>query len=390
MLNERDPDDAPLSAALTAAAAIAASLLSLLLCERVFSDMTNGADWLVLIIVAPFAFSAFLLLGLIPLALLLKKLPGEHVGWAICLLLAGVLLKVNGVPGLFGLGVVLFVAVSVYIGTARDIAHKAGLKALTDDGAPQRGASARNSLKKVVVNRDALKAYDMPLWERLEYDKVSLLSGYEGVREGYAFRVLDLQHAEFGFRSDHGKYVKTTFFIIAIPDAIKGRTVTWQPNGWDVSVDKDFLYMARTRKRIGAQAWPDMLQKAVKAVASLRTQAQMREKPGARRNTRTYRPIGIGVVLSTLSSWLAFAFGVVVLAYSVAIMSGVVDYRNDCQSGKAVANCSDARQPHTLKVALHVGAKMAIPGIFLIAGAYYLREQAQRRRRNNANVQADV
>lgn len=381
-----------------------------------YQDMGDGGGWFVLAIFAPVAFTVVFMLGFFPLLWLLRRQPSLNARWALCLISAGVLLAMNGVPGLFGMGSLLFMTISVYIDTSRKLVDDHDLKTflrgnkpiaiipLVDtpivnrlmdgkpfgnspiDAPPVMGEPNGDKPSQGAVRAGALRGYDMPLWERLQCDELAPLSVTEGIEDGYSYQVIDMRHRGFGWRGDNGATVVTTFFIVTIPESIKGRFVTWQPEGWDVSVDNSFVYMARVQERIRPREWRYLLQQGIKVVDSLQT----RGKAGARaKNARTYRPRGSGVLLNTLNAWLFLAFGVAMFAYGLAFMFGILDYRTGCRKGASEAHCLNTMHVYSVPSALREGGKFALGGVFLIWGSYYFRGQARRRQRNNAHEQGD-
>jgi hypothetical protein len=381
-----------------------------------YQGMGDGVGWFLLVIFAPIVFTAVFMLGFFPLLWLLKRQSSPNARWGLCLIPAGVLLAMNGVPGLLGMGALLFMTISVYIDTSRKLVDSQDLKTflrgnkpvvhipLVDtpvvnrfkddkpvgnsliDAPPVMGKPHVDQPSQVHVRAGALAGYDMPLWERLECDELKPLSVTEGVEDGYSYKVIDMRHRGFGRRGDNGATVVTTFFVVTIPETIKGRFVTWQPEGWDVSVDKRFVYMARVQERIRPREWRYLLQQGIKVVDSLQTTG---EGGAQAKNARTYRPRGSGLVLNTLHAWLFLAFGVAMFVYGLAFMFGILDYRTGCRKGATEAHCLDTVHVYSVPSALREGGKFAVGGVFLIWGAYHFRGQARRRQRNDAHVQGD-
>ncbi len=389
--------DAPLSAIWTAAAAAVASLLGLWPCQLMYQDLwvkDGGTGVFVLAIYAPIAFVVVTTVSLFPLMWVLRRQSDPRIRGAICLALAGIVLAIQGVPGPFGLGWLLFMSVAAYVDAARKLADGRDLRtflrgdksavhvppsedplgiAHTDDATPSERVGAWS-------------AYDMPLWERLECESPVPLSTTDGVEDGYRYTVLDLRHRGFGWHGDNGRTVVTTFFIVAIPESIRGRVITWRPQGWDVSVDAGFVYMARPQKQSRPGEWRGLIQQAIQMVESLQT----REAAGPAAGARTYRPRGDGGAFGRFNAVLFLTIGVLLVGYGLAHMVGLLDYRTGCLRGSTKPRCLETAHGYSVPGALIAGGKFVLAGGFLVWGAHFTRTRVRQRQRNDAHQQPDL
>ncbi|EHR73668.1 hypothetical protein BurJ1DRAFT_4883 [Burkholderiales bacterium JOSHI_001] len=409
-----DTDDGPLSPAWTAAAAAVAALLGWWPCHLLHQELwvrQAGAGGFILAIYAPIAFFVVYIVSLFPLIWLLRRQRSLRARGALCLLPAGVVLAVNGLPGLFGLAWVLLMAAGVYVDTARRQADGRDLKvflagnkriaysALADVPYGHQATLDRPITDKLAVNtpligqprpgpvaKGLVKGYDKPLWDRLECENPEPLSVTEGLEDGHHYTVMDLRHVGFGLRGDNGATVVTTFFIVAIPEAVKGRVVTWQPPGWDVSVDVGFVYMAKPQKQVRPGEWRGLIQQTIKVLESLKT----RDAAGDQVRAPTYRPRGHGVALNLFNAAACLLVGGLLIGFGLANMVGLVDYRTHCLRGSTEARCLDTQHGYSVPGALIEGGKFALAGAFLLWCAHHSRTQARRRQRNDAQQQADL
>lgn len=402
-------DDAPLPAAWTAAAAAVASLLGLWPCQVLYQDLWvkgGGTGVFVLAIYAPIAFIVVTTISMFPLMWLLRRQPDVRIRGAICLALVGIVLAIQGVPGPFGLGWLLFMTVAAYVDAARKLADGRDLRAFLSgdkkavhmppsedplgiwragDATPDH-QTGHDTPRRTPLRTGALSAYDMPLWERLECESQVPLSATDGVEDGYRYTVLDLRHRGFGWRGDNGRTVVTTFFIVAIPESIRGRVITWRPQGWDVSVDADFVYMARPQKQSRPGEWRDLIQQAIQVVESLKT----RESAGPAAGARTYRPRGDGGAFGLFNAVLFLAIGVLLVGYGLANMVGLLDYRTGCLRGSTKPRCLETAHGYSVPGALMDGGKYVLAGCFLVWGAHFTRARVRQRQRNDAHQQPDL
>lgn len=412
----RQDDDTPLPAGWTAAAVAVASLLALWPCRSLHQGLADGVGWVMLAIFAPIVFGVVCMLGTYPMIWLLKRQRSTGARWALCLVPAGLLLAINGLPGLIGMGSLLFMTVSAYIDTAHKIRDGRDLKSflggakpivnipLVDtpianhildgtaigkeliSGPPKDDKPTGDKPRQVPVATNALRGFGMPLWERLQCESLAPLSITEGLEDGFHYTVLNLRHRAFGWQSDNGATVVTTFFVVNIPEAIKGRVVTWQPEGWDVSVDERCVYLARLQKQARPGEWRGLIQQAINVAETLKT----RSEAGRQAGVRTYRHRAHGAALHMFNAWIFLVIGVAMAGYGLANMVNLLDYRTGCLRGSTEARCLDTKHGYSVPEALYVGGRMALIGGLLIWGAYHFRGQARRRRQSDAHQQADL
>jgi predicted RNA-binding protein with TRAM domain len=228
--------------------------------------------------------------------------------------------------------------------------------------------------REIKVSSDYLDKFTKPLWDRFECDDVKPLSAIEGFEDEYQFTLLDIKHQGVGFLHGDGSTVVTTFVIVAIPDAQAGRVVTWHPNDCQVSVDESFVYLARPQKRARPGEWQDLIQMTIKVVESLKTRDETAGQPSA----RTYRPMGSSVFTLGLNIVILLLFGALLIYGAGCYMLGIEDYRDS------------AMEVYSRSGAIFAGSKLLLAGIFCIFGAIYFYRQIVNRRRNEADVQADL
>lgn len=413
---ERATDNAPLPPAWKAAAACVASLLALGPCQSLYQELwvrSAGAGGMALAVFAPIVYGVVLTAGLYPLIWLLGRLQDVRARWLLCLLPAAALLAVNGLPGLIGLGTTIAMVAGVYVEAVRKAADWRDLKTFLQAGAPAEGkprAAAATVVRHALSNlprveppapnapapvdellqalntRISLQPYDKPLWDLLDFDGLLPLSTVSGIEDGFHYTVLDLRHFGFGLQGGDGRTAVTTFFIVAIPDTIRGRVLSWKPRGWDVSADASFVYMARPQQQHRPTEWRHLIQQAIKVVESLQT----REQAGGHAGVRSYQPKGSSATVLHINALLFLLVGTVMIGWGVANMVGLLDYRTGCVRGTVSARCLDTRHGYSVAGALIEGGKFVLTGGFLLWGAHSFRDQARKRQRNDVHQQADL
>jgi len=342
------PRIAPLWAA---AAGAVLTLLGIWPCIALYeATRTNeAAGFLLFLLFAPIIFFVVLLVLTYPLLRLLERLESDLSRLVACLVPFALFLAMRGVPNLFSLALIGFVAAWAYIYVGRTHADE-----------QDREEFVNEMSREVDVTPGFLGNFPSPLWNKLTLilDRYQTSPAVEGVADGFRFTVLELKHGGWGI-NNHDDIFVTTFFIVAIPKSKPGRVVTWHPADCEVSVDKAFVYLARPGKRARPGEWQSFVNKTIKVVESLKT----REQTAGKVHRPTFRPKGDGVLMSALYAILFLAVTLLAIGFGLATMLGWVDYRTGCLAHSTAAKCLDIKQTYSVIDAILRGGTFVLLGL---------------------------
>lgn len=240
-----------------------------------------------------------------------------------------------------------------------------------------KSSSMNEKPREIQVTPDRLRSFPDPLWDKLDLENCRPLSAIEGCEGGYRFIILEMEHLRFGPLAGNGATANTTFFIVAIPESTSGRCVSWRPMDFDVSVDRDYAYLAKPGKQARPQEWRPRLQATIKVVESLT--ARNGKAGGFRGHARTYRPVGVGATIHALWAIIFLAFSLLLTGVGLGTMFGLIDYRKVCTSNSSIQSCHTTTSAYRVVDALKVGGGYLLGGGFMLIGALYYRERTRKR-----------
>lgn len=234
--------------------------------------------------------------------------------------------------------------------------------------------------REIEIAPDFLKNFPDPLWDKLDLEYCRPLSAIEGWEDGYRFTILELEHRRFGPLAGNGATANTTFFIVAIPESITGRFVSWHPVDCHVSVDCSYAYLAKPGKQARPKKWHDLILATIKIVESLATRSEMADKVQA--YAPTYRPVGVGAPVHAFWAIVSLAFSLLLVGVGLGIMFGLIDYRPECFSNSSAPRCKATTSVYRFGEAVHEGGTYLLGGGVLLVGVFYFRERMRKRLRS--------
>ena len=231
--------------------------------------------------------------------------------------------------------------------------------------------------REIEISDDYLNKFPLPLWYKLDLESCKPLSAIEGEQDGVQFAIIDLQHRAYGLFADNGATDVTTFFITAIPEGIAGRQVSWRPVDCDVSVDKEYVYLAKPGKPVRPKEWRHLIQLTIDVGNSLESPSQTAGVLHA--PERTYRPVGGGVFINGFWGVVCLVVSVLLVGTGLGIMFGFIDYRPDCAPGSPASVCKVTMTVYRFTEAIKIGLQYVFGGAFMFLGVLYFRERVRKR-----------
>ena len=136
MQSASEPTHSQLAPHWIAAAGAVSALLGIWLCLSFYKETvagSAGAGWGFFLIFSPIVFFVALLVLTFPLIWLLGRLESDLARAVVCVVPVGAFLLIQGVPNLFSLGLIGFVAVSIYTDVKRKRTDAQDREAFFDD-----------------------------------------------------------------------------------------------------------------------------------------------------------------------------------------------------------------------------------------------------------------
>ncbi len=231
--------------------------------------------------------------------------------------------------------------------------------------------------REIQIPRDYLNKFSVPLWSKLDLEFCKPLSAIEGEQDGVQFTIINLQHRAYGLFADNGATDITTFFIAAIPEGIAGRHISWQPAGYDVWVDTEYVYLAKPGKQARPKEWRHLIQLTIDVAKFLKSPSQMGGVLHAQ--DRTYRPVGAGAFINAFWGVICLVVSVLLVGTGLGIMFGFIDYRPECFPGNSTSSCKVTVTVYKVTEAIKIGLQYVLGGAFAFWGALYYRERVRKR-----------
>jgi hypothetical protein len=177
---------------------------------------------------------------------------------------------------------------------------------------------------------DYLDKFSSPLWDLIDLENCKPLTIVEGVRGGRPFVVIEMQHLAYGLLAENGKTATSTFFIVKHLKQLNDKAIKPSSNEYQVSVDRDWVYLVIPSKKIRPANWEEMLTTTVEVAATLKDHEVV---PANQENPKkTYTPVGPGVIIESFWLIVYLVFAVIFLIFGLVGISGMVylaDTRNE-------------------------------------------------------------
>ena len=174
----------------------------------------------------------------------------------------------------------------------------------------------------ITPSRDYLKKFAAPLWDLLDLEYCMPLSIIEGEREGYTFIIIDMRHDAFGLLGDDQSTAISTFFIVAHQKKITQPRISQPLLDFQVSADKQHVYLARPSKKVRPGEWEDTLKKAMNVADNLvevsTTETNQKSFPA------TYRPVGAGAFVQAFWALVFLLFSILFLIVGLMGLFGSI------------------------------------------------------------------
>ena len=300
-----------------------AYLYSLLVTSELIAnepDATHGLGLIMMYIMVPIAF--LLALGFVSAVLtgLFGWIKDDKKRANIALPAVGVFFVMYGTPSFL----VIFFAIVSYL-TGHFYSQK-----LQDDEHNRLQFKENNSAENLKPTSDYLKKFSSPLWDLIDLEDCKPLTIVEGVREGKPFVVIEMQHLAYGLLAENGNTATSTFFIVKHLQQLKDKTIKPSPNEYQVSIDRDWVYLVLPSKKIRTGNWEEMLAKAIEIAATHKEHGAV--PPNQEKQQKTYTPVGPGVIFHSLWLIVYLVFAVIFLIFGLVGISGMVhlaDTRNE-------------------------------------------------------------
>jgi hypothetical protein len=167
---------------------------------------------------------------------------------------------------------------------------------------------------EVTPSKEYLRRFSSPLWDLLDLESCKPIQIVEGERGAYGFVIIEMEHFAYGLLSDNQDRASSTFFIVTIPESCSNRSINWYPPAYQVSVDRDYVYLVSPSKKLRPGDWERHLQLTIDVVESLDDPAAKAFSPS---NKRTFQPVGGGVATYAISG--LFSLGISVLGLVVGL-----------------------------------------------------------------------
>ena len=164
---------------------------------------------------------------------------------------------------------------------------------------------------KIAPSKEYLNKFASPLWDLLDLENCKPLAIIEGEREDYPFIIIDMQHDELGLLAGDQRTAVSTFFIVAHRKKISHPRITQPLVDFQISADKQHVYLVSPKKKVRPGEWEAILKKARNVAESLVESGTntASEKPFP----ATYTPVGGG-------AWVQAFWALVSLLFSILFL----------------------------------------------------------------------
>jgi hypothetical protein len=174
---------------------------------------------------------------------------------------------------------------------------------------------------EVTPSKEYLRRFSSPLWRALDLESCKPIRIVEGERGAYGFVIIEMEHSAYGLLSDNQDRASSTFFIVKIPDGCSNRAINWYPPAYQVSVDRDYVYLASPGNKVRPGDWENRLQLAIDVAASLDDPAANAFAHG---NKRTFQPVGGGVATYVISGLFSLGISLLGLIVGLGAIFGLI------------------------------------------------------------------
>ncbi|MFZ6798394.1 hypothetical protein [Undibacterium sp. Di24W] len=163
---------------------------------------------------------------------------------------------------------------------------------------------------KIAPSKEYLNKFTSPLWDLLDLENCKPLAIIEGEREDYPFIIIDMQHDELGLLAGDQRTAVSTFFILAHQKKISHPRITQPLVDFQISADKQHIYLVSPKKKVRPGEWEVVLKKAINVADAL---VEADTDKSAKPFPATYTPVGGGAWVHAFWALMSLLFSILFL-----------------------------------------------------------------------------
>lgn len=189
--------------------------------------------------------------------------------------------------------------------------------------------------EQIPPSREYLQQFESPLWELLDLEDCKPLTIIEGTRAHFPFIVIEMQHAAYGPFSDNGKTTTSTFFVVRHGQPAGAKLHTSPSQSYQVSTDRDCVYLVIPGKKVRPGAWETMLGQACNVAMSLADHGATWDNQVTR--GRSYTPAGAGVLIYACWFLISLSFAILSFVFGIGGLLGMTKLDSNKSASTSLA-----------------------------------------------------